>query len=130
MAVPHYEAVKIGDRYELVPKSDHVTTERCACTAGGALLTFVGLSRRTIPGLFLAAFGVSLLYRRLTRGSLLRQMLHHRGHEPAGNPNDSPSYQHEDFNPSAQLPQDEVEEASMESFPASDPPAHSTANTG
>jgi hypothetical protein len=68
-----------------------------------------------------ACAGAAMLYRGLTGRNPLELLAHRASRNDASL---APSYQNEQTGRSAQLPDDEVDEASMESFPASDPPGH------
>ena len=127
MVAPRYVAKRVGEDYQLVRQD---SAECAACytysLAGGAL-ALMGLRRRTLPGLILAAIGGTLIYRGITGQSPLGFLETQTEEGRAGNL--APSYQH-DLRRAEQLPVDDIEEASMESFPASDPPSHSKTTAG
>jgi uncharacterized membrane protein len=81
--------------------------ERVASAIGGLLLGVYGLSRRSLAGAGLAAFGASLVYRGISGHCELYQRL---GMNTAAAP-------------SAEGPSDLVDQSSEESFPASDAPS-------
>ena len=71
---------------------------------------------------------MNLLYRAATGRSLCAALNRcDRIGGPSGDPRQSPTFQN-DVRPTTQAPADDVDEAAMESFPASDPPAR-TATT-
>jgi hypothetical protein len=127
MASKHYVAKKVGDRYELMPSSPEATAACAGWAVGGGVLALMGLSRRSIPGLALAAIGGAMVYRGVTGRDPIRLVREMLTCDARGSASETPSYQHDIEGRSTQKPTDAVDEASMESFPASDAPAHSAA---
>lgn len=104
---------------------NHVATlpefEKAAKVVAGGLLLWHGMRSAGIVSAVFIGGGAALLAKSLT-GKPLSELLHLAG--GGGNMSDTPSFRGGGV-AGAQTPDDDVEEASMESFPASDPPAHS-----
>lgn len=130
MSLPTYTAKKVGDEYVLVRVDLPGRAWRYAAgVAGVALLRSAARSNGLLSVLGLVT-GAALTYQSWTGRNVLDVMGRLLSPEkaPSGRAVDSPSYPGQPEHADAQLPTDEIEEASMGSFPASDPPAsHRTA---
>ena len=129
MAAPTYVAKKVGDQYVVVPKNPLSTSDGTAWIVGGSIVAGLGLLRGGLGGLTVAVLGASAICRGVTGKNPWTMLLNDLCPQclEGGDGKESPSFQNDTI-PATQKPQDDVEEMSMESFPASDPPAR-TAST-
>ena len=121
MANKRFTAKKVGDQYVLVPQGTQQELSRGACGVASTLAIVLGLKRGGMLGMLFTVAGMGGVYHALTGRSPIGFL----GARPGGrhgDPSQSPSHQN-DWKETGQLPADAVDEAAMESFPASDPPA-------
>jgi hypothetical protein len=122
MANKRFAAKKVGDQYVLVPQGGGQELTRTLCAVGGITAAFFGLRRGRLSGLLITLFGVGWAYKGFTGRNPIEQVLCERPGGRHGDPRQTPSHQG-DWKETAQLPADDLDEAAMESFPASDSPA-------
>jgi hypothetical protein len=126
MQTPTYEIIRIGDNYVPVLKEPYRNVSKAAYFGGGMLLSYMGLTRRGPLGNVALVVGAGLILRGVLGRSPLRIAMEFlRNHTCDGGAHESPSYPNDSHGRASQTPVDVVEEQSMESFPASDPPARS-----
>jgi hypothetical protein len=121
VATPTFIVRKFGDRYVPV-RQDSCPATRAAYAGGGALLCVAGRHRGGLLGKVAFVAGGMLMFRGLLGYNPLQLCCSNRG-APDAPPSLAPSYQNDLPVRAPQMPEDVVDEQSMESFPASDPPA-------
>jgi hypothetical protein len=121
MATPTYVVKKIGNRYVSV-REDACPGVRVAYAGGGALLSIVGYRRGGLLGAIAFVAGGGLMFRGIL-GYNPTALCCPDPQAPDAPGNLAPSYQNDLPVRAPQMPADVVDEQSMESFPASDPPA-------
>lgn len=124
MSEPTYIAKMVNGEYVFVRVDLPGTLMRTASTGLGLLLIRAGIRGSGVGAALALLGGGALAYQGISGHSII-ELLNRFGRIRTGTASQTPSYPHQDDTKSQQVPEDRLEEAQMESFPASDPPASS-----